>query len=83
MRGAGEACSGPAPMGRRVATGIVGGMACAVSVAMTASDVLRMSGAPNGVGENNGLGSTVGANNGVVVMGAIGVVVWIGDCSGD
>lgn len=72
MRGACEACSGPAPMGRRVATGIVGGIACAVSVAMTASDVLRMSGVPNGVGKNNGVRSTVGTNNGVAVVGAMG-----------
>lgn len=89
VRVAGAACLGPAPMGRRVTTGTVGGIACAVSVAMTDSDVLRMSGVPDGVGKNNGVRSTVGVNNGVAVVGAMGVAsggvvgVAIGDCSGD
>ncbi len=72
VRVAGAACPGPAPMGRRVTTGTVGGIACAVSVAMTDSDVLRMSGVLDGVGKSEGVRSTVGVNNGVAVVGAMG-----------
>lgn len=89
VRVAGAAWPGPAPMGRRVTTGTVGGIACAVSVAMTDSDVPRMSGVLDGVGKSEGVRPTVGADNGVAVTGAMGVGlggvvgVAIGDCSGD
>ena len=71
VRGARGVWSGPEPTGRRLTGvgGAVGGSACAVSVAITDSDVRRMSGVLKGTGENVGVCAMVGSAGGVAAVG--------------
>lgn len=71
----------PAPMARcGVAVGgMVGGMASAVIVRMTACDVARVSGTPPmGVGSVKGVRTTVGTSGGSGVI--VGVGGWVACC---